>query len=118
MKHCSQCQKEIVKPVDSISTGYGTDKQGNIFCFDCIGQNDRKLLETARPGEKFTFYLVNGEVTNWPGTFRAPVFGLAVGRHNIAGKRYDFRLLVGSNVFAGTQYGDNTQVAHLKCLKP
>lgn len=117
MKHCNQCKKEIVKPANSFSTGYGTDKQGNIFCFDCCGLNDRKKLEKAKPGERFALYLSNGEVINWPGTFRAPVFGLSVGRHNIAGKRYDFRVKVGNNLFSGTQYGDNTQIAHLKCLK-
>lgn len=113
---CSQCDCDIVP--SGIGTGYGTDKQGNKTCYSCIGENDRKMLENAQIGEKFCLYLVQDkEVTNWPGSFRAPIFRLTIGNHNIARKRYDFRFKVGNALFSGTQYGDFTQVAHVKRIK-
>ncbi len=35
----------------------------------------------------------------------------------LLGVRYDFWFEFGNNAFHGVTYGDNTQVAHIRCLK-
>lgn len=78
-----------------------------------------------KPGERDYLYLSKDkdgkwEVTNWPGTFRRPIFNNRPqkGNHNFARTRYDVWFKVGENFFHGVQYGDFTQVCHIKCLKP
>ena len=41
---CSQCGKTKTHQSE-ISTGFGTDKDGNKVCFDCCGWNDAKELD-------------------------------------------------------------------------
>lgn len=55
-------------------------------------------------------------VSNWPGSFKIKVFPRK-GSHNFVGVRYDFWFEFGNNAFHGVTYGDNTQVAHIRCLK-
>lgn len=67
---------------------------------------------------KTTLYLSNGEVTNWPGTLRFPLWSSKRGRHNIAGTRKDVWFKDGSgNMWHGVQYGEFTQICHCKRLK-
>lgn len=113
---CDQCQKEKM-PDSELSTGYGTNKEGKKICFECIGKNDLEEMTNAKRGQKFTLYLCNSEVSNWPGSFKSPIYGLSKGRHNIARYRYDFYFNVGKNKFHGVQFGDNTQIAHCKAIK-
>lgn len=75
----------------------------------------------AKPGDKFYMYLTGDiqsghYVSNWPGSFKIRVYPRK-GRHNFAGVRYDFWFNVGNHEFHGVQYGDNTQVAYIRCLK-
>src|SRR5690349_1286529 len=106
---CCQCGQ--TKSSEGCGTGYGTDKAGNKTCYQCIGENDRKELEAAKLGERFTLYLSKDatgyKVTNWPGTFNVSAH-VNVGRHNMAGKRYDAYFTVSGNNFHGITYGDNT----------
>jgi hypothetical protein len=114
---CSDCGE--VKPVGtSCGTGYGYDKENRIICYACCGERDKKQMqETGRA----TLYLVESDgqhwVTNWPNTLKFSA-GVSVGRHNIAGRRYDawFHDHTGAR-WHGVTYGDNTQICHCKRLK-
>ena len=116
---CTQCQKEKEGKQDG-GTGYGVYRDGSKICYQCIGENDLKELQIASKGQKFTFYLVKRDgqyfVTNWPGTFSHPVT-VSIGRHNMAGKRYDTWFKIGQNSFHGVTFGDWTQIHHVKRIK-
>lgn len=118
--YCSKCGKEC-KP-DGISTGYGVmPKTGEKVCYSCCGELDKQQLLNAKPGDKFYLYLTRDNkggyyVSNWPGSFKIPVCS-RIGYHNIAGDRYDFWFSVGNRKFHGVMYGNNTEVAHIRCLK-
>lgn len=106
-------------PHSSITRGYGIDEQGKTFCYACCADNDRKAMrETGRiclylTGDKIRGY----KLTNWPGSFIIPLNHVAKGCHNIAGSRYDFRFTFEGQLWAGVQYGENTQIAHCRKLK-
>lgn len=94
---------------------------GEKVCFACCGELDKQQLLNAKPGDKFCFYLIGDiqsgyYVSNWPGSFKIRVFPRK-GYHNIAGVRYDFWFMFGNQEFHGVQYGDNTQVAYIRCSK-
>ena len=131
---CSRCNALCV-PTES-TTGYGYNRQHEPICFACCGELDRAdMIETG----KATLYLtigpgwqgcgnvgpINtdyGHISNWPGTLRFPLYhSPKVGKHNLAGKRYDVWFKVQNNGKAeqwhGVQYGDNTQIAHCRRVK-
>lgn len=118
--YCTKCGKEYTP--EGIAAGYGAmPETGEKVCFACCGELDKQQLLNAKPGNKFCFYLtVEGEgsyyVTNWPGSFKIRVFPRK-GYHNIAGVRYDFWFWFGHNIFHGVRYGNNTEIAHIRCLK-
>lgn len=118
MKHefiCYQCGLNKIHESD-FTTGYATDKEGNKVCFDCCGLNDAKELTELKPKEKFWLYLdtKKKQITNWPGTLVIPINYIREGNHNMAGKRYDTWFKFNGNSYHATQYGDNTQVAHIR----
>lgn len=101
------------------TTGYGKDKNGKTFCYDCCAEDDRANM---RKNGIVTLYLSKGAdgkytVGNWPGTLRIPVYGLSIGKHNMARVRYDFGFTFEGQIWSGTQYGDNTQIAHCRRIK-
>lgn len=117
-KICHDCGKTIVPPPDSISTGYGTDAEGHIVCFDCCGKRDEHMLEQMQVGDKCFLYLSQKEgkysLSNWPGSLKIPVRDCAIGRHNMAGTRTDVWFSFHGNRFHGTQYGDFSQICHIR----
>lgn len=118
MRHefsCTQCGERKVHESD-LSTGYGKDKDGNKVCFDCCGINDTNELENLKPKEKFTLYMDTKakKLTNWPGTLVIPLSFIKEGKHNMAGKRYDTWFKFNGGNYHAVQYGDNTQIAHIK----
>ena len=105
-----------------ITRGYGTDKDGNRYCYECCAAQDRaSMIETG----KATLYLSapkegnKFKITNWPGSLSFAVGHVRTGRHNWAGRRYDawFTGPDGKN-WHGVQYGDNTQIIHCRRIKP
>ena len=118
MKHeftCTVCGQHKTHEND-ISTGYGVDKDGNKVCFDCCGLQDAKELGELPLKGKTYMYLDTKQKTlsNWPGTFKINLHHIREGRHNIARKRYDTWFNYNGNSYHAVQYGDNTQVAHIK----
>lgn len=116
---CSQCKKKI-KHKSDITTGYGTDPKTNKkVCFKCCGENDARNLKNMAIGDKTYLYLDTKEKTlsNWPGTLKIAVCNVTLGRHNIAGNRYDVWFVYGDNCYWGVQYGDFTQICHIKRVK-
>lgn len=131
---CDQCG-EHGKHKSGFSTGYGTNDDGQKVCFACCGVNDRRDLLALPIGGKTWLYLSseinenlaglnNSEyyrefyVTNWPGTLKIKVRRPSEGRHNFAGKRYDLWFDLEGRRFHGVQYGDSTQVLHIKRINP
>lgn len=118
MKHefqCHQCNEDKVHESD-LSTGYATDKDGHKICFACCGLNDANELEELLPKERFVLYMDTKDKTlsNWPGTFKIPLHYIKEGRHNMAGKRYDTWFTFRHGHYHAVQYGDNTQIAHVR----
>lgn len=106
------------------TTGYGLTRTGHKHCFDCCGKEDLRTMtrdgkiilyltmkpEAFRHGDKFA----DCTVSNWPGTLKFQG-RVRKGRHNIARNRYDvwFNGPDGKQ-WHGVQYGDNTQICHVK----
>ena len=130
---CDQCGE--TKTYKGISTGYATDRDGKKICFSCCGENDKKELMNMKVGDKTIMYLINDaikptselgtafathrpwRVSNWPGTLKIRCSTPRKGRHNIAGSRYDIWFDYMGMEFHGVQYGENTQVCHIKRIK-
>ena len=129
---CSQCKRGyfIPKVGESISTGYASNDKGDLLCYSCCAENDKKyMIEHGKimlylsdkkieppTGDKFghTYY----EVTNWPGSLKFKTCQFNEGRHNIARKRYNVWFNGPDGfVWYGVQYGDNTQICHCKRTK-
>lgn len=120
---CTRCGQHI-EHTDTLTTGYGTNAQGEKVCFVCCGILDKaKMHDTG----KATGYLVKTtdqsnlplwKVTNWPGTLSYTVKYQRKGHHNIARTRQDvwFEDEHGHN-WHGVQYGNMTQLCHCKRLK-
>lgn len=125
-KICTMCSKIIQKPPDSIGTGYGQDSDGNILCYNCCAELDKRYMEEH---DKITLYLEcttreSGYkkptgVTNWPRSMHFPAVGYYRSRaHNWGISRTDvwFHDHTGAP-WHGILYGDNTQLVHCKRLK-
>ena len=116
MENCSQCGNEF-KP-DGIGTGYGVDPQTKKkICYTCCGINDLNKLKNSKIGDRFCYYLSKGKVINWPNTMIIEPYYFRVGRHNIAGRRTDVWFNVDGNKFWGVNYGDNSEILHIKRIK-
>ena len=119
---CELCGAECKS--NGIAAGYAITDEGMKICYDCCGKIDMEHLKNAKLGNKYYFYLCEekeGEcvkyfVSNWPGTFKLRVYPKE-GRHNIAGKRMDFWFEYYGNNFHGVQYGNDSQIAHVRCVK-
>lgn len=115
--NCDRCGGECVPT--GVTTGYGVTADGQKHCFPCCGEVDRaEMIATGRA----TLYLsgehISAFVSNWPGTLKFYVQHVSRGRHNIARVRYDFRFTgPDGKEWSGTQYGDDTQIAHCRRLK-
>jgi len=114
--YCSVCKQ--TKPAQkSGGTGYATKRNNHKICYECCGKQDKKYLKEMKPGEKWWLYLSKDKITNWPGTLSIKINHQVTGNHNIAGNRYDVWFNLGSDNFHGVQYGDYTQVCHIRKLK-
>lgn len=134
---------EVRKPTSELNTtvcnvchkwcnGYGLDSVNNPVCYECCAEGDK---QTMRDTGKITLYLSKTadyeelqqrlgnakpsgwQVSNWPGSLVIPCMKVNVGRHNIAGKRYDAYFIFEGYIWHGVQYGDNTQLIHCKRTK-
>lgn len=125
---CEQCkQAKTHETTNSCSTGYArtntTPEQ--IICFACCGLNDATTLASLPIGGKMCLYSVigqghsyaTGKLTNWPGSFEIKGLWFSIGRHNMAGKRYDAQFQENGNWYSATQYGDNSQICHIRRIK-
>ena len=125
-KVCHACADKVIldcghtpSPHALFTTGYGENAAGKKACYACCAAEDQKRMrETGRA----TLYLSKGAdgkytVGNWPGSLKLGVYGMTRGRHNIARVRYDFGFTFEGQPWRGTQYGDNTQIAHCRRVK-
>ena len=115
---CSECHKEI-ELQKSGGTGYGSDPvTGLKVCYACCGLRDAQEMRSTG---KACLYLTstNGasKLTNWPGTLTIHPYRMTIGRHNIAGKRFDVWFSFEGQKWHGVQYGENTQICHCKRVK-
>lgn len=115
MNRCDQCGNYFMP--SKHTTGYAVDKLGNKICFKCCGENDSKELANALIGERFTFYLTNNEIINWPGTLRIRAHYIKGSRHNWGLKRTDVWFAHKGNNFHGYSIGHMTQILHVKRIK-
>jgi hypothetical protein len=110
---CTNCRFKTVYH-DDITTGYGKNADGQIFCFDCCGKED---AQTMIKNGQYTLYYVNGKVTNWPGTLSFNVYGVRKSRHNFGGNRFDFWFNFDNSVWHGYQIGNFNEIAHVRRTK-
>ena len=123
---------------DGFTTGYGTDSEGKTSCFACCGLLDAaRLVQDGKMtgyfaydknvipykgrqpyGARFgdlTQYL-NAHFTNWPGTFKVPVYYVRRSVNNFGAERLDFWFTFQGSRYWGVNVGDN-QVARVKRVK-
>lgn len=60
---------------------------------------------------------VMGELTDAMGNKIVDLYYIDRGKHNIAGRRYDFRFMFEGRTWHGTVYGDNSDLAYCRRLK-
>ena len=128
---CSLCGQEKEK------CGYKTETKEPV-CFACCAVRDAYMMTKTGHSKDLPLYLsdsgdtrivtsagrhpaygryTDGLISNWPGTLRFKC-RVKVGRHNIAGVRYDVWFTGPDNhVWHGVQFGDNTQICHCKRTK-
>lgn len=116
---CENCKETKTVPENNLGTGYGCNEKGEKICYECCAKED---LKTMRATGKATMYLVDSEtgymVTNWPGTLAFKCTTPRKGRHNITRSRYDIWFQGPDNkIWHGIQYGDDTQICHVKRTK-
>jgi hypothetical protein len=138
--HCHECGAPLPpRNPESCSTGYAcgpsesvdshpdapelkrgeTIERSPAICYTCCAKHDREQMD--RDGRAI-LYLVKRDdgyhVINWPGSLDFKCHHLKVGRHNMAGKRYTAYFTDhNGRAWSGTQYGDNTEIAHCRRLK-
>ena len=117
---CHECGCEC-KP-DGIFAGYGTDKDGNKFCYECCGKHDKQELENMKIGEKTIQYLHKDDenkwwVVNFPSSLKLRIWMVHEGRHNIAGIRRDVWFDFNGNNFHGVQYGNFSELCYIRRVK-
>lgn len=114
---CSVCKQTKEPSKDGISTGYGTDQQGNKICFDCCGKRDVEELHNLPIGGKTIQYWDGKHVINWPGTLSITPAKVVVGKHNIARTQTLVYFNLDRHRYLGKQYGNFTQILHVTRLK-
>lgn len=126
---CDKCKREVVH-ISDFTTGYGIIN-GKTHCYECCAEWDRENMrqtghatlyltydQEPRPYYQTGFiYPKNGKIQNWPGTLSIPIHSIKIGRHNMAGRRFDVWFKFEGSQWHGVQYGDNTQIAHCHRLK-
>ena len=132
---CSQCGKECIG--DGVGTGYGKNRKGEKFCYECCGKNDLAELENLKIGERVCQYLhienqIKGckyrggycnshwgesyEIRNWPGTLKIKAYG-NIGYHNMAYVQRNVWFNIGDKKYHGVQYGNDSEICYIKRIK-
>jgi len=107
-------------PHSDFTTGFGYDSDRRTYCYACCAEREQaSMVDSGRAVLYLSKQDERWAVTDWPGTLRFPTHGTPRrGRHNMARVRYDFTFTgPDGRTWAGTQYGDNTQIAHCRRLK-
>jgi hypothetical protein len=119
---CVDCGKPIMCEGGTCgATGYAVQSDGGHVCYECCAERDKKYLLALKGRESMCLYLVlkdgSYEVTNWPGTLHIRC-GIPVKRHhNLAGYAYHTWFWCGDYRYHGIQYGDNTQICHVRRVR-
>jgi|CXWK01.1.fsa_nt_gi hypothetical protein len=113
---CFQCGQNKTHE-SPVSTGYGRDKNDNKICFDCCGINDAKELTEMPIGAKTVQYWDGKNIINWPSSLKITPYYTTKGRHNMARTREDIYFRFNGFNFHATQYGNNSQIAHIRKTK-
>lgn len=125
---CKKCGK--VCNHEEPFTGYGV-YDGQTYCYDCCGIIERAaLLEEGKAvlyltldqepqlyNKRGWYYPKSAKLSNWPGTFSISIHAIKVGGHNITGRRFDVWFKFYGSQWHGVQYGDNTQLCHVRRLR-
>ena len=116
---CVDCGEEKIH-VDSLTTGYGIDKQGRKVCYSCCGNRDS--VDMSATGRAVLYLTEKGPegtvVSNWPGTLKFRVRYKRVGSHNLAGRRVDVWFTDSDGrEWHGINYGHNSQLCHCRRLR-
>lgn len=126
---CADCGKHKPLKSDGGGTGYGYDGVTNaIFCYPCGAKRHFDSLERDGKGYLYLSPTTLDErkalgasaahkLTDWTGERKIPIYRVQSGGHNFAGTRYDVWFTLGGRDWHGVQYGDNTQVCHVRRLK-
>ena len=113
MCNCHECGKECKS--NGFSTGYGVDANGNKICYECCAKHDEQALMALEGKNKICLYLTGkaGEemISNWPGTLKIKPTLVKHGK-----RRTDVWFTHKGKKFHGTQYGENTEVCHIRAV--
>ena len=130
---CKTCGKEFpcVDPASPHAGNYGVDKENNKHCPACCAEWEKADLLENRKGMLYLtydnedrnyqtsgfIYPKNGKLTNWHGLLSIPIRAIKIGKHNIAGRRFDVWFTWQGKEWHGVQYGDYTQICHIRQVK-
>lgn len=107
---CDNCKRTITNDSD-FTTGYGTNREDEKICFECIGFHDKQKLRSLKPGEFMWLYFAKDRLINWPGSFELRPTYVRKGSHNIARERIDAWFKFNHHHYHGVNIGDN------QCMK-
>lgn len=114
---------------DANTSGYGQDSEGKKYCYACCAERDKEAMRTdgritlylskvgAHDKSQRAFIAQHYKISNWPGTLTIEPTKVEIGRHNIAGTRYNVWFVFEGDWWYGVQYGENTQLLHCKRTK-
>lgn len=107
---CSMCGKEIK------SENYGI-LNGKKICYQCCAEVDKQELNNLKVGEKTILYFDGEYIINFPSTLKIKPYRISRARHNLAGfVNYAWFEFNGKN-FIGKQYGNFSQICHVRRIK-
>jgi hypothetical protein len=106
-------------PHSSFTTGYGENREGKKFCYDCCAEKEKEVMR--KEGKTFLYIIfkdsIPSEVTDWHGYLRFPIKYWTVGKHNFCGKRGDVWFNFEGYVWHGVHMGDMNEIIHCKRTK-
>lgn len=105
---CSNCNTRIVKKEESISSGYGIDKDDNKICYQCCALIDHAyMLDHGKIDLYLTFRDRKAIVTNWPGSLEFKAISWSKSTTNWGHQRIDVWFRFDNAIWWGYNIGDN-----------
>jgi len=107
--HCIECK--------NICEDFGLNRSGESICYPCCGKLDNVEMKNSNI---YTLYVSSAnekEASNWPGSFRIPIYHSHVGYHNMSGKRRDYWLCFDGSIWHGFNCSKDSELVNFRRTK-